>query len=406
MRIEVVNTGSELLLGYVLNTHLRYLAEELFPLGLRVQRQTTVPDGPDIRTALEEAFTRADLIFITGGLGPTSDDITRDVVAEMLGRELQMDDEVMAAISERFRRRGFELTANNARQAMVPAGAQVLANACGTAPGLYLPATAETPHLFLLPGPPRELEPMFVEKVRPLLAQLTRELTIPECRIFRIAGLGESQVEELLGPALEALGGLEIGYCARSGEVDLRLIGPEAAVSAAAVMVHEQLGANVFATGDGTMEEAAVRLLQRRGETLATAESCTGGFLAHRVTNVPGASEVFPGGLVTYANTAKHALLKVPELLLKKHGAVSREAAQAMAEGARAVTGATHALATTGIAGPGGGSAEKPVGTVFIALASQGETTEVTLRHHATDRLTFKFLASQAALDLLRRRLV
>jgi len=265
MRTEVINTGSELLLGSVLNTHLRFLATELFTLGLRVQRQVTVPDGPDIRAALTEAFDRSDLVLVTGGLGPTSDDITRDIAAELLGRELKKDPEVMAAIETRFKRRGLEVTDRNARQAMVPEGAIVLPNPNGTAPGLYLPAAGSTPHLFLLPGPPRELQPMFDASVRPVLKTLMGDEEMDLCRTYHIAGMGESQVEELIGSELEARAGLELGYCARPGEVDLRLVGSEQVVAAASVLAVERLGKNIFGLGAESMEQILVQQLTRRG---------------------------------------------------------------------------------------------------------------------------------------------
>ena len=222
MRLEVVNTGTELLLGKVVNTHAAYFGQELFKLGLRVQRQTTIPDGDEIRTVLAEAFPRCDVILITGGLGPTSDDITREVVAEMLGRPLHLDEGILATIHEMFRVRKLKQNLLNDRQAMVPEGAVVLENPNGTAPGLYLPADAVlgSPHLFLLPGPPRELKPMFADLVFPVLSRLLgEENELPAWRNFRIYGVGESSLATKLEPLLATLPDLEIGYCARLGEV-------------------------------------------------------------------------------------------------------------------------------------------------------------------------------------------
>lgn len=403
MRVEIITVGTELLLGSVLNTHLRFLAEALFPLGLRVTRQATVPDGPDIRTALIEAFARAEIVIVTGGLGPTTDDITREVTADLLGLELIHDEQVMQAIAKRFARRGLTMSARVARQAQRPAGAVVLANEYGTAPGLYFAARAETPHLFLLPGPPRELQPMFEAAVVPILQALAppRAVTM---RTWRISGLGESLVEELVGEPLLALG-VELGYCARPGEVDLRTIGTEAQLAQAAAIVDAALAPHIVSLDASPLEAVIVEELTARGETLAVAESCTGGLVAHRITNVPGASAVFLAGYVTYANEAKQTALGVPAALLVEHGAVSAQVAAAMASGARAAADATFALATTGIAGPGGGSEEKPVGTVYIALAEEGREGRVELHKFPTDRATFKELTSQAALDLLRRRL-
>jgi nicotinamide-nucleotide amidase len=404
MRVEVINTGTELLLGHVLNTHLRFFAEALFPLGLRIERQVTVPDGIAIREALIEAAARAEVVIVTGGLGPTTDDITRDVVADWLGLRLVHDEEIMRAIAERFARRGLTMSARIGLQALRPAEATVLPNEHGTAPGLYLPPTHQSPHLFLLPGPPRELHPMFTASVLPLLEKVLPPRPEVAMRTYRTAGLGESAVEELVGESLLALG-LEVGYCARPGEVDLRLIGAQEALARAAEIVAAKLAGQLVSSDHRSLERVVVDLLTARGETLATAESCTGGLIAHRVTNVPGASAVFLQGFVTYANHAKIRALGVPVALLEKHGAVSREVAAAMAEGARAAAGVDHALATTGIAGPGGGSAEKPVGTVFIALATKLGPTTVEQHRFPTDRETFKDLTAQTALDLLRRRL-
>ena len=404
MHVEVINTGTELLLGHVLNTHLRFLAEALFPLGLRIGRQVTVPDGLVIREALVEAAARAEILLVTGGLGPTTDDITRDVVADWLGLRLVHDEEIMRAITERFARRGLALSARIGLQALRPPEATVLPNEHGTAPGLYLPPTARSPHLFLLPGPPRELHPMFTASVLPILQKVLPPRPELAMRNYRTAGLGESAVEELVGAPLLALG-LEVGYCARPGEVDLRLIGSAEALARAEKIVAAQLGAQLVSRDQSSLEKVIVDRLSVRGETLATAESCTGGLLAHRVTNVPGASAVFLEGFVTYANEAKTRALGVDAALLRAHGAVSREVAAAMAEGARTAAGVDHALATTGIAGPGGGSDAKPVGTVFIALATKLGPTTVEQHRFPTDRETFKDLTAQTALDLLRRRL-
>ena len=406
MRVEVLNTGTELLLGHVVNTHLKYLAEALFPLGLRIGRQVTVPDGEPIREALAETLGRADVVFVTGGLGPTTDDVTREAVAELLGLELVQDEGVMAAIEARFARRGMQMSARNARQAQRPREATVLANANGTAPGLYLPPLrAGTPHIFLLPGPPRELKPMFEAAVLPILRGIVPQGAAVEMRNFRLSGLGESLVEERVGPALLTLG-IELGYCARPGEVDVRVIGAAAELERAEEIIRAELGAHLVSQDSRELEQVAVELLTARGETLATVESCTGGALADRVTDVPGASAVFVEGFVTYSDNAKTGAVRVAGPLIAAHGAVSREVAQAMAEGARRVSGADHALATTGIAGPGGGTAEKPVGTVFIALATKLGATIVEQHRFPTDRATFKQLVTQTALDLLRRTLV
>jgi nicotinamide-nucleotide amidase len=291
---------------------------------------------------------------------------------------------------------------------MVPRGAQVLPNEFGSAPGLYLAAginlAIRSPHLFLLPGPPRELQPMFLQWVLPILRQIVSQDEPIGYRNYRIVGMGESYVEEAVGPQLLALTGLELGYCARMGEVDLRVIGSTAILTQADAIVRAKLAQFIFSTEREDLETVLIRELAARRATLAVAESCTGGFLAHRLTNVAGASEVFLAGFVTYSNAAKTAMLGVASALIEEHGAVSEPVARTMAEGALEKTAAQFALATTGIAGPGGGSPAKPVGTAYVALAGGGETVVKHL-FFPTDRETFKQLATQTALNLLRQRL-
>jgi nicotinamide-nucleotide amidase len=410
MRTIVINTGTELLLGDVLNSHLSFIAREILPLGLRIDRQLAVPDGPAIRVALAESTEQANIIFVTGGLGPTTDDITREITAEFLGLELHHDSAVMAAIASRAARRGFRLTDRTARQADVPRGAIVLPNENGSAPGLYLAANVapgtKSPHLFLLPGPPRELQPMFRSSVQPILREIIPPESATDRRTYRIAGMGESLVEEAIGERLLGINGIELGYCARPGEVDLRIIGERSALDRAEAIISTGLGASIFSSDGSSLEEVVVKFLMDRKQTLAVAESCTGGFLAHRITNVPGASAVFLAGYVTYANEAKEGMLGIDPRLVSAHGAVSENVARAMAEGARRQANATFALATTGIAGPSGGTEEKPVGTVFVALAAEGAATQVRGFRFPDDRPTFKELTTQAALEMLRRSLL
>jgi nicotinamide-nucleotide amidase len=404
-RVEVINTGTELLFGSVLNRHLSYLGQQLFSFGFRIQRQSTVPDGDAIRDAILEASARCDLILVTGGLGPTNDDVTREIVAELTERPLYYDDTIFQKIKERFDKRGIRLTEHIIRQAYVPQGATVLPNDWGTAPGLYLPAQGRFSHLFLFPGPPRELYPMFKNYASPILQRLSARPDL-HARVFRVAGLGESYVEEMVGKELEAIPGLEIGYCARMGEVDLRIIGSAGAVEQGEQAVQVKLGSHIVTTEEKELEEVVVELLAGKNATLAVAESCTGGLIADRITDVPGASVVLLEGNVTYSNEAKIRTLGVPEELFKSVGAVSEDVAKAMAEGARVRAGTTFALSTTGIAGPGGGTTEKPVGTAYIGLAAPDQPTEIMKIFFPTDRKTFKSLCSQRALDMLRRRLL
>jgi len=404
-RVEVLNTGSELLFGSVVNTHLAFLARRLFPLGMRVQRQTTVPDGDAIREAITESASRCDIILVTGGLGPTSDDMTREIVAALTGRPLQFDETILEKIRERFARRGLTVTDRTSRQAYVPEGAKVMPNDYGTAPGLYLPARDEIPHLLLLPGPPRELCPMVDTYALPILRSLGG---IPDlhAKTYRMTGLGESQVEKQIGESLAAIQGLELGYCAGMGEVDVRLIGPQSAVESASILIEHSLGPYIVTTEDKEIEEVVVGLLTSAKATLATAESCTGGLLASRITDVPGSSVVFLEGNVTYSNDAKVRTLGVSESLLSAVGAVSEEVARAMAEGALRRVRSQYALSTTGIAGPDGGTEKKPVGTVFIGLAVAGSATTVEREFFPTDRSSFKRICTQRALEMLRREIL
>lgn len=409
MKIEVLNTGTELLLGNTMNTHGGWFGRQLFTMGLRVARQATVPDGDAIREAFQEMVARADVILITGGLGPTSDDLTREIVAETLGLELHQDEQALRALEAFFALRGKAMVPANLRQAMVPTGADVLPNPNGTAPGLYLPPRINgisNCAVFLLPGPPRELYPMFHEEVAPRLRALSGITTPNAVRELKFTGIGESDFHHGIDDELAATPGLEYGYCARMGEVDLRLIGAEETIAAASDLVLEKFSLYLISDDGSSLEATVVRLLRKKDLKLATAESCSGGLIADRLTNVPGASDVFTHGWITYANAAKTDQLHVPTEMLETHGAVSEQVARAMAEGALAESGADLAVSVTGIAGPSGGSEEKPVGTAWLALAVKGSETRTVKVYHPRNRKDFKQSVSQSALDLVRRQLV
>jgi nicotinamide-nucleotide amidase len=410
MRTVLINTGTELLLGSVHDAHLAFIAREIFPLGLRIEERRTVPDSEAIRRTLTELFPRCEILFVTGGLGPTTDDITREMVAESVNLELRQDPQLLNSLQQRLLRRGIRWASGIVRQADVPAGAQILPNEHGSASGLYLKANINprirSPHLFALPGPPRELHPMFSKFVIPILHSILQVPLSVERRLYRLTGTGESLVEEAIGEKVLAIPGIELGYCARPGEVELRIIGEPNAIQAADAIIRTELGMSIFSANDEALEEVIVKLLKQRKKTLAVSESCTGGLIANRITNVSGASEVFLAGYITYANTAKTDILNVDQELIEKRGAVSVPIARAMAEGTRTRAGSTYALATTGIAGPTGGSDEKPVGTIYVALASAESATIVKKFFFPTDRETFKQLAAQAALDLLRRKIL
>ncbi len=411
MNVELVNTGTELLLGDTINTNAAWIGQRLAALGIQVTRQTIVPDGAVIRTAIAEAAQRADVVLVSGGLGPTNDDLTRESTAELLWLDLELNAEVMQHLNEYFSKRGKPVSLATQRQAMVPRGAVVMPNLFGTAPGLYFPkelsaAQGWNAHIFLLPGPPRELKPMVESQVETRLRQWLPDGDSRRVLYLKVTGVGESDIVEAVEKQLEAIQGLDMGYCIRNGDVDVRLAGPQAAVDQAADIVRAALGDCIVSEDRRIIEEVIVQLLSERGEWLATAESCTGGTIANRITDVSGASRVYGHGWVTYANEAKQQHLGVPMDLIETHGAVSEEVARAMAEGALRNSGADHALAVTGVAGPTGGTPEKPVGTVWIALASKNAETWAQKKFSPGSRDRFKLLTSQAALDMLRRRML
>jgi nicotinamide-nucleotide amidase len=413
--VELINTGTELMLGAVLNSHQQWLCRQLADLGYLVSRQVAIADDSrEISQALRESLSRADLVVTTGGLGPTSDDLTRDCAAQLLGRKLRENPEALAGIQAFFKLRNRPMPERTRVEALVPEGALVLPNRQGTAPGLALEINPNpfrqgtgSSWLILLPGPGRELRPMFADSVVPLLQ---RSLPQPEdfvCLTLRSTGLGESVVQEKIEESLRTLtaDGLEVGYCARPGQVDVRVsaFGNQARqlVAKAEAIVRTRLGPEIFGIGDEELEDVVIRLMTEQKQTLAVAESCTGGCIAHRLTNVPGASAVLRAGLVTYSNEAKQQFLGVRAETLDRHGAVSEAVACEMAEGARRVNRTDYAIGVTGIAGPAGGAPDKPVGTVYIALAAPRRTT-VQKMFNAWDRQTFKDVTSRQALNQLR----
>jgi nicotinamide-nucleotide amidase len=436
VNVELINTGSELMLGRVLNTHQQWLCRRLADLGHVVTRQVAIADmGSEIQQAVREALSRADLVITTGGLGPTSDDLTRDLIAELLGKKLVANKDVLAHIENFFAKRNRPRPAKTSVETLVPEGALVFLNPTGTAPGLAIkisedgelkmengekapvpssilhsPSSSFKKWLVMLPGPPRELRPMFDDSVVPWLKrEFAAEIFI--CRTLRTTGIGESRVQEMLEAGLQPLveRGLEIGYCARPGAVDVRLAasssGAEKIMGEGEAVVRGILGESIFGSDDEEIEQVVVKLLARQKKTLALAESCTGGLITNRITDVPGASGVFPGGVVSYANSAKEQFLGVRAESLAAHGAVSEAVAREMAGGARKKFSADFALAVTGIAGPGGGTANRPVGTVFIALAAaEGVTVKKFL--NVWERATFKQVTAMQALEMLRQRLV
>ena len=405
VQIELLTTGTELLLGTTQNTHGAWIGQRLLRIGLRIARQVTVPDGEAVDRAMRIGLEDGEALIVTGGLGPTSDDLTREALAEVLGLEMIEDEAAVRAIEDFFASRQRVMAQANRKQAQAPVGADILSNPHGTAPGLYLPPRLSGSFncaVFLLPGPPRELYPMFEAEVAPRLQALSGIENVPDFLELKFAGIGESDFHEGIDDRLEAISGLEHGYCARPGEVDLRLMGAGASVQEARQVVREAFGDELVSDDGANLEQVVVDLLAKKGRTLAIAESCTGGLIASRVTDVPGSSEVFRYGFVTYANEAKEELLGVNPDALRNHGAVSEQVARQMAEGALTAGKADLGVAVTGIAGPAGGSEEKPVGTVFLGLAEKGRETRVFKQFHPWARAAFKRQVSQAALNLVR----
>ena len=410
MQAEIIAVGSELLTPDRIDTNSLFLTQRLNHLGIAVARKTLVGDQHDhVRDAFRSALDRCDLVVASGGLGPTLDDLTREAVAELLGRKLVLNSSVLQNIEARFRRLGRSMPEVNKRQAMVPEGAELLENPRGTAPGLWLESAGRI--VVLLPGPPHELKAMFTEKVEPRLERLAGATRL-FYREMRTAGLTESEVEQRTAPIYTQYPDVQTTILAAPGEIQLHLRAWSSNHPAAERMLDEMverigfaLGENVFTSNGQTLEEIVAREMAINQATVATAESCTGGLLAERLTRVPGSSSYFLGGVVCYRNDLKTAWTDVPAELIESKGAVSPEVAQALAQGIRRRIGATLGIGITGIAGPSGGSPEKPIGLVYIALADASGSRDRTLRFPG-DRERIRWHASQAALDMLRRYLI
>jgi len=411
---EIIAIGSELLTPFRQDTNSLYLTEELNQLGVEVIFKTIVGDSMNhLIEAASTALSRADIVIFMGGLGPTEDDLTREAVAETLGLELHRDPEVMAKIEQRFAAHGWKMAPNNAKQADVLGGATVLPNANGTAPGQWIGGKYEGREkmIMLLPGPPHELKALFEEQcMERLRAKLPAQFIAT--RELKVTGMGESQCDARVAPIYKQFPDVQTTILAGAGEIQLHLKTRAAALDSAQQRIDElvsriedELQDYVFSDNGESMEQIVGNYLQMRNATLAVAESCTGGLLAQRITSVSGSSRYFLGGAVVYSNALKISAGGVPAELIEKHGAVSLEVAAALAEGIRQRSGATLGLGITGVAGPTGGTPEKPVGLVFHALASD-KGTEVIERRFPGDRKRIRWFASQLALDMVRRRLV
>jgi nicotinamide-nucleotide amidase len=406
MKAEIIAVGSELLTPDRLDTNSLFLTDELNKLGIEVLRKTIVGDNRELLAeAFRDALNRVPVVIASGGLGPTEDDLTRETVADLLGRRLQRSEEVVRAIEARFRSFKRDMPAVNLRQAMVPEGAEVLENPRGTAPGLWIEDKGRM--VALLPGPPRELKPLFIEQVLPRLRHHISGVRMFS-RELRVTGMGESHVEERIRPIYTRYANVNTTILAAPGEVQIHLRvwtddGRQAETTLEEIVRSFELalGDRIFAHKGVPLEEVIAELLTTNRGTIATAESCTGGLLAERLTRIPGSSNYFLGGVVSYSNERKTVWTEVPAEMIAAKGAVSSEVAVALAEGIRRSVGSTFGVGITGIAGPGGGSEEKPVGTVHIALAAPHGTKE-RLVHLPGDREMIRFHASQLALDMVR----
>ncbi|HEV3511311.1 MAG TPA: competence/damage-inducible protein A [Candidatus Sulfotelmatobacter sp.] len=414
MNAEIIAVGSELLTPYRMDTNSLYLTEQLNLLGVEVQFKSIVGDNLGrLVAAAQHALFRSDIVIFSGGLGPTEDDLTREAVAEALGLSLGRDPEILRALEERFASRGWKMTANNLKQADILAGATVLPNPNGTAPGQWLNGQFDGREhiIILLPGPPHEMKALFEGEVRERL-----RAKVPAAHLFvrtlKVAMLGESAVDARVAPIYKRYPDVETTILAGAGEIELHFKSRAATLEAAqtradevAGLVEDELDDAVYSRNGESLEQIVGYWLQMRNATLAVAESCTGGLLAERITSVAGSSRYFLGGAVVYSNQLKTELSGVPVEMIHRHGAVSREVAAALAEGIRYRCESTLGVGITGVAGPGGGTAEKPVGLVFHAIASDSGT-EVVQRNFPGDRKRIRRFASTMALDMVRKKLM
>ncbi|HEX3560143.1 MAG TPA: competence/damage-inducible protein A [Pyrinomonadaceae bacterium] len=407
---EIIAVGSELLTPFRTDTNSLWLTDQLNSVGIEVKLKTVVGDDDSrLEETIRDALKRSGVVVLTGGLGPTEDDITRKIAARSLSRRLSLDEKVLEEIKARFLHWGRKMPEINARQAMVIEGAQVLPNPNGTAPGMYVEHDSRV--VVLLPGPPREMKPMFEAHVLARLSERAGQVRVAR-RVLRVAGLGESAVDERIAPVYTQYKNPQTTILFNNTEIEIHLTAQgkteqeaELLLDGLAGQIEERMGDAIFAFRGETMEEVVGLRLAVGGFTLAVAESCTGGLVAHRLTEIPGSSNYFMEGVVTYSNEAKTRLLGVPAELIERHGAVSAEVAEAMAEGVKARAATDFGLAVTGVAGPGGGTSEKPVGLVYISLADDAHTEHRRIMLPG-DRHLIRWRASQAALDLLRRRLI
>ena len=407
---EIIAVGSELLTPEKTDTNSLWLTAKLNEIGVEVKLKTIVGDDESrLEETIRDAMKRSDIVITTGGLGPTEDDVTRQVSARAVERELIYHEYLVDELRERFKRWGREMPEINKRQAYVIEGAEILPNPNGSAVGMMLQLAEKS--FVVLPGPPRELKPMFESYVLPGLKLKAGEIFVKR-RILKVSGLGESAVDEAIAPIYKSFESVQTSILFNKSEVEVHLFAQSDSNSAAEAVlddvagkIAEKLGIAVFALNGESMEEVIGKLLTERGQTLSVAESCTGGLIAMRLTDVTGSSAYFTEGAVTYSNEAKKRTLGVPDEIIKGHGAVSAATAEAMAAGMRKMAATDYAISVTGIAGPDGGSEEKPVGTVFIGYSDE-KLTKSMMMTMPGDRYLIRWRSSQAALDYLRRQLL
>lgn len=409
MIAEIIAVGTEILLGDIVNTNAQFLSEELAMLGITVHYQTVVGDNPGrLEQVIQQARGRSDLLIFSGGLGPTEDDLTKQTVAKIYGDTLQFDEEELKKIETFFANWGRTMPENNKRQAYVPQKGFKIPNENGTAPGMVFEDSAQQgKYAVLLPGPPREQKPMFLQTVKPWLAAMSEQVLYS--LTLRVMGVGESHLQEQLGPLLENENPTAALY-AKTSEVAIRITAREKTTKQAQVLCEEYakqfyeiLGDCIYTQTENSLQEVVVHTLAKTGTSVATAESCTGGMLSAHLTQVAGASEVFSYGVCTYANQAKETLLQVKQETLEQYGAVSSETAAEMALGIRNLAKSSFGISITGIAGPDGGTKEKPVGLVYLAITDGAKTYVQRLVITGRPRTTVRAGAVQNALELIRR---
>lgn len=410
MKAEIISIGTEILLGQILNTNQQWLSLKLAELGIDVYCQSTVGDNPGrLDRAIRQGLGRSDIVITTGGLGPTVDDITLETVSRALSRKLVYDKTIAAKIKAHFGSQCLDMPAGNLRQAYIPKGAKVMKNTVGTAPGFIVEEAGKI--LVTLPGPPRELNQMFERYAMPYLRKKVGSDWVIKVRTINITGLPESAVDRKVKDLLKSPPPVTVGIYAKPALIELKITAKaknektaKALMDSVDKKIFARLKDHIFGRDNDTLEGITGKVLAAKHKTLSIAESCTGGLISSRITDIPGSSRYFWMGVVAYSNAAKVSQLNVPPAVISKYGAVSRQTAAAMAKNIRDISGADIGLSVTGIAGPGGATKTKPVGLVYIALAMPGKTTCKEFRFRG-DRETIKFRSSQAALDLLRRSL-